>query len=109
VGKDTLLPSLDCLAPFGKLVNYGNASGPAPAVDPMLLSAKGSLSLARLAVGDHVRAPADYLGYSAEVLDLCGRGVLRPHLGAVLPLAEAAEAHRMIEAGLGPGAIVLVP
>ncbi len=44
VGKDTFLPSLDCLQPFGMLVNFGNASGPPPPLDVRMLSQKGSLS-----------------------------------------------------------------
>lgn len=109
VGKDTFLPSLDCLRPFGKLVNYGNASGPAPPLDIMLLSSRGSLSVGRVALGDHIRRPEDYQGAAAELLDLCGRGVIRAHLRGVLPLAEATEAHRMLESGDGAGALVLVP
>jgi NADPH2:quinone reductase len=109
VGKDTLLASLDCLAPFGKLVNYGNASGPLPPVDPMLLGAKGSLSVGRLALGDHIRSPHDYQGAAAELLGLCLRGAIRPFVGAVMPLSEAADAHRRLESGREAGAIVLVP
>ena len=70
------------LSPFGKLVNYGNASGPAPAVYPSLLSAKGSLMLARLALGDHIRNPTDYQAATAEVLELCRAGAIRPRLRA---------------------------
>jgi NADPH2:quinone reductase len=109
VGKDTLIASLDCLRPFGKLVNYGNASGPAPAVDLMLLSSKGSLSIGRLALGDHIRAPEDYQSYAAELFGLLRDGTIRPHVQAVMPLSDAADAHRLVEAGRGAGAIVLVP
>ena len=78
-------------------------------MDPILLSAKGSLMLARLALGDHIRAPADYQAAAAELLELCRAGAIRPHLRAVLPLARAADAHRMLESGRGAGAIVLLP
>ena len=47
VGKDTALQSLDCLAPLGMLVVFGNSSGNAPAIDPGLLASKGSLFLTR--------------------------------------------------------------
>ena len=47
VGKDTFMASLDCLAPLGLMVSYGNASGPVPPVDLGLLGAKGSLFLTR--------------------------------------------------------------
>ena len=47
VGKDTFAASLDCLAPRGLLVSFGQASGPVPPLDPLVLSAKGSLYLTR--------------------------------------------------------------
>ena len=47
VGKDTFIPSLDCVRPFGMLVNYGNASGHVPPLDLLLLAKKGSLSVSR--------------------------------------------------------------
>src|ERR1700722_9058533 len=47
VGKDTFPASIDCLAPLGLMVSYGNASGPVPPVDLGILSAKGSLYLTR--------------------------------------------------------------
>ena len=109
VGRDTFLPSLDCLRPFGRLVNYGNASGPAPPLDIMLLSSKGSLSVGRVALGDHIRSREDYQRAAAELLELCGAGVVRAHVRAVLPLSDAAEAHRRLESGDGAGALVLVP
>lgn len=109
VGKDTLLPSLDCLRPFGKLVNYGNASGPPPAVDPMLLSSRGSLSLGRLGLSDHIRKPEDYQGAARELFALCLGGAIRPFVGATMPLAGAADAHRILESGQGIGAMVLIP
>lgn len=109
VGRDTVLGSLDCLRPFGKLVSYGNASGPPPAVDLLALAAKGSLSVGRLAMGDHIRAPEDYQGMASELLGLCLRGVIRPHVDAVMPLSAAADAHRRLESGAHAGAIVLVP
>lgn len=109
VGKDTFLASLDCLRPFGKLINYGNASGPPPPLDVMTLSAKGSLSVARLGVSDHIRSATDYQKAAAELFSLCRAGAIRAHIEACLPLAEAAEAHRRLEAGAAAGALVLIP
>lgn len=109
VGRDTFMASLDCLRPFGKLINYGNASGPLPTVDLLALSSKGSLSICRLGVGDHIRSPEDYQSVAAEVFSLCLNGAIRPYLQATLPLAEAANAHRMLESHQKAGSIVLVP
>ncbi|MGH2626450.1 MAG: quinone oxidoreductase family protein, partial [Anaerolineales bacterium] len=47
VGKDTFEESLDCLAPLGLMVSFGNSSGPVPAVNPGILAEKGSLFLTR--------------------------------------------------------------
>src|SRR5215470_14177069 len=47
VGKDVFAGSLDCLSPMGMYVNFGNASGPVPPFDPLLLSQKGSLFMTR--------------------------------------------------------------
>ena len=59
VGKDTFLPSLDCLKPFGIIVNYGNASGHPDPLDLLLLAKKGSLSVTRPAYSHHVADPDD--------------------------------------------------
>lgn len=109
VGKDTLLPSLDCLRSFGRLINYGNASGAPPAIDLLTLSKKGSLSVSRFALGDHVRELDDYHRALNEVLDLYAAGTIRPLIGTVMPLSEAAAAHRLLESGKSIGTIVLVP
>lgn len=109
VGKDTTIPSLDCLRPFGKLVNYGNASGPPPAIDLMLLSAKGSLSVGRVGLGDHIRTREDLEAAGRELLGLYRSGVIRAYVKASMPLEDAAEAHRLLESRAGAGAIVLVP
>src|SRR5207245_11027198 len=47
VGKDSFLKSLDCLAPRGMMVSFGNASGPPDPIAPGLLAQKGSLFLTR--------------------------------------------------------------
>lgn len=109
VGRDTIPASFDCLRPFGILVNYGNASGPPPAIDPMTLSAKGALAFARVGVGYHVENPQDFTRYTAELFDLCLKGAIRPLVRQVLPLAEAARAHELIETGRGAGSLVLRP
>ena len=47
VGKDTFFASLDCLAPRGLMVSYGNASGAVPPFSPLELARRGSLFLTR--------------------------------------------------------------
>lgn len=109
VGGDIFMASLDCVRPFGKLINYGNVSGPLPSVNLMLLSAKGSLSIGRVGVTDHVKSSEDYQAVAAELFSLCLSGAIRPLVQAVLPLSEAVTAHRMLEAHQGAGAIILEP
>jgi len=109
VGGETFMASLDCVRPFGKLINYGNVSGPLPSVNLMLLSAKGSLSIGRVGVTDHIKSPEDYQSVAAELFSLCLSGAIRPCVQAILPLGEAATAHQMLESHQKAGSNILVP
>jgi NADPH2:quinone reductase len=109
VGKDTFIPSFDCTAPFGMLVNYGNASGHVPPVDILLLAKKGSLSICRPAYSSHVADPNDYRVACDELFDLVKRGILRVETGGSYALRDAAQAHRDLEARRTAGSTVLVP
>ncbi len=63
---------------------------------------------AQYAVRDVQAKIEDRPDLTAKVLDLAGRGVLRPQVAKVLPLADCAEAHRLMEAGaISRGRIVL--
>ena len=57
VGKDTFAASIDSLRPLGMMVSYGNASGPPPDINPLMLSQKGSLFLTRPTLGHYVATP----------------------------------------------------
>ena len=59
VGKDTFTASLDCLAPLGIMISFGNASGPVPPFDINLLSAKGSLYLTRPSLASYTAKRGD--------------------------------------------------
>jgi NADPH2:quinone reductase len=109
VGKDTFLPSLDCVRPFGILVNYGNASGHPPPIDLLLLSKKGSLSVNRPAISSYISEPETLHRASAELFELVTRGVLRVEIARTYPLKNAAAAHRDLEARAFAGAAVLLP
>ncbi len=109
VGKDTFMGSLDCLRPFGMLVNYGNASGHPPPLDLLLLSKKGSLAVSRPGFSSYIAEPAAYRAAAGELFDLVGRGVLAVEIGRTYALADAAAAHRDVEARRLPGALVLAP
>lgn len=109
VGKDTFMDSLDCLRPLGMMVSYGNASGPPPAISPLELSRRGSLYLTRPTLFNYI-ATREALDAAARELFLAVRkGVVRVRIGQRYPLAEAARAHRDLEARRTTGSTILVP
>ena len=109
VGKDTFVASLDCVRPFGMLVNYGNASGHPPPLDLLLLAKKGSLSVSRPALSRLTADVPAMRSAAAELFDLVQEGSLTIEIGASFPLAEAAAAHRAVEQREVGGAVVLIP
>ena len=109
VGRDTFLHSLDLAAPFGLVVLYGAASGPAPAIEPELLNKKGCLFLTRPSVFPHNADAATLRANAADVFAAIASGAIVARIGARFPLADVAEAHRAAEARATTGAILLVP
>lgn len=109
VGKTTFEKSLNCLAPLGYLVLYGQSSGPVPPFDPLVLSQKGSLFLTRPSLGDYIPTREALLQRAGEVLGWLTSGQLKLHIGKVFPLAEAAEAHRQLEGRQTTGKVLLIP
>ena len=109
VGKDTAMKSLDCLAPRGMMVFYGNASGPAPAIDPLLLSQKGSLFLTRPMLFHHIADRQSLEARAGDVLTAIAQGRLKVRIDQAFPLAEAALAHRRLEGRQSTGKLLLVP
>lgn len=109
VGRDTLVRSLDCLAPRGTLVSFGNASGKPEPLDLLLLSQKGSLYVTRPTLGTYVASRADLEASATALFDAIARGWVRPEIHARFALADAAEAHRALEGRATTGSIILVP
>lgn len=109
VGKDTFFASLDCLAPRGLMVTYGNASGPAPAVAPLELAKRGSLVLTRPVLFDFIADPGARRAAVALLFERIADGTLSVLVGQKFALAEAADAHRALESRATVGATVLVP
>ena len=108
VGKDTLQASLDSLQPRGVLVSNGTSSGPV-VVDSMQLAAKGSLWLTRPAMIHYAMPRSHMLQMAEELFDLVLAGKISSEPSTMLPLEEAAEAHRLLEGRKTTGATVLVP
>jgi NADPH2:quinone reductase len=109
VGRTTFDGSLRCLAPRGMLVLFGGSSGPVPPVDPMELSRHGSLFLTRPTLRHYVADRPALLRRAEEVLKWVTAGTLRLRVHATYPLAEAARAHRDLEARATTGKLLLLP
>jgi NADPH2:quinone reductase len=109
VGKDTFVASLDCVRPFGMLVNYGNASGHPPPVDLLQLAKRGSLSVCRPALSSLTADVAAMRAAATELFALLERGVLRIEIGRTYPLRAAADAHRDVESRKVAGSLLLLP
>jgi len=109
VGKDTFPSSLDCLKPKGLWVSFGNASGPVPPFDIAILSAKGSLFATRPSVMTYTAERKDLVANAADLFDMVGKGAVNISVTHTYPLAEAASAHRDLEARATTGSVVLIP
>ena len=108
VGEATFEASLDSLAMRGHMVTYGNASGPVPAVSPLELSRRGSLTLTRPTLF-HYATPDRLPDMAAALFAMVAKGALNPNIGHRFALADIADAHRLLESGNSAGAIVIKP
>lgn len=109
VGRDTFTASLDCLRPRGLLVSYGNASGPVPPFAPLELARRGSLYLTRPTLFHYVATRRELERAAAELFEVIGSGAVKLRIGQTFALADAAIAHRRLEARETTGSTVLVP
>jgi len=108
VGADTFRGSVDSLGFEGHLVNYGQASGPVEPFTPALLATR-SLTITRPIVFHYIRTPEKLRAMAEETFAAFAAGAVKPIDPLELPFAEAAEAHRLLEARQSPGGIVLIP
>ncbi len=109
VGKDTFTPSLDCIRPFGMIVNYGNASGHVPPLDLLDLSKRGALSVSRPGLSHYLKDLGEFHAAAAELFALVADGTLKVEVSRTYPLCGAAEAHRDVEGRRISGSVVLIP
>jgi NADPH2:quinone reductase len=109
VGASVFDDSLGLLAKRGTMATYGNASGPVPPVSPLALSAGGSLFLTRPTLFDYIVTRDELLARAADLFSWLGSGSLKLTISARMPLTEAAEAHRLLEARLTTGKVLLKP
>ena len=109
IGKDTFEKSLDCLRPFGLMASFGNASGPVAPFAPGMLGPKGSLYLTRQTLFTHIATREATQAMADELFAVVGRGAVKIRIDQRYPLAEAAQAHRDLEARKTTGSTVLMP
>ena len=108
VGKDTFTGSLDCLQPRGLLAVFGNGSGPVTGVDLGTL-ARGSYYVTRPTLVTYTSLREDLEWMSKELFDVVKSGKVKIEINQTYPLADAAQAHRDLEARKTTGSTVLLP
>ena len=109
VGKDTFFASLDCLAPRGLMVSFGNASGPAPAFELQELAKRGSLFITRPSALHYLAKPDDLRAAAAALFAMIEMGAVKINIGARFKLADAAKAHEALESRKTTGSTILLP
>jgi NADPH2:quinone reductase len=109
VGKTTFDGSLACLRPRGILVLYGGSSGAVPPFDLIQLSTRGSLYVTRPTLKDYTATREELLLRAGDVLRWVAEGSLKLRLEHSYALADAAQAHRDLEARKTTGKVLLIP
>ena len=109
IGKDTYIGSLDCLAPLGLFVSFGNASGPLPPIDSKDFSSRGSLFFTRPTLFSYIAKRADLEAGAAELFDVIQSGKVKTSINQRYPLEDVARAQAELEARKTTGSTILIP
>lgn len=109
VGAASWEASLGAVAGRGLMVSYGNASGPVPPFTPLDLMRRGSIFVTRPTLSDYCATAAEMRASASRLFDMMMSGKVEVRIGARYPLAQAAEAHRALEARETTGSTVLIP
>ena len=115
VGRSTFDKGINVLKAQGYMIVYGLTSGPVPPFDINRLSgitganSKGSLFLTWATLSDYNARREDLLWRARDVLGWIADGSLKVHIARSLPLADAAEAHRLVESRQLTGKVLLLP
>ena len=107
VGQATFTKGLDCLKMRGMMVHFGQSSGPVPPFDTRVLSAKGSLYLARPTLASHIAKPEELAARAGDVFRWIDEGRIKLRIEHEYQLPEAAVAHRELEGRKTSGKLVL--
>jgi len=108
VGKATFDASLACVAPWGLLAMFGNASGAVPPFDLLRLQDNARF-LARPRLGEHIASRSDLLWRAGELMEWAAAGQLTLRIHRRYALADAAVAHRDLESRATSGKLLLIP
>jgi NADPH:quinone reductase len=107
VGKDTWDKSLDCLAPFGLMASFGNASGAVAPFAPGVLGGKGSLYVTRQTLFTHMHSRETTQSMADDLFAVVESGAVKIRIDQRFPLAEVEAAHRALEARQTTGCTIL--
>jgi len=109
VGKTTFVKGLNVLRPRGMMVLFGGSSGPAPALDPIALTQKGSLFLTRPSMNQYVATRAELEMRANALFEMIADKKLKLRIEYIYPLQEAQQAHRDLEGRKTTGKLLLIP
>jgi NADPH2:quinone reductase len=107
VGKDTWDKSLDCLAPFGLMASFGNASGPVAPFSPGILGPKGSIYVTRQTLFSHISTRERTQEMADDLMDMVASGKVQIHIGQRYALQDVQQAHCDLEARKTTGCTIL--
>lgn len=106
LGGEHTAKSLRCLRDFGRVIQYGTATGKAPQFDLRAMYAKSAsvqgLWLSYLSQKREIMEPA-WKQLSAWIAE----GKLTPQIGHLFPLERAVEAYKLMQEGKNYGKVVL--
>ena len=107
IGKDTWDKSLDCLAPFGLMASFGNASGPVAPMAPGILGPKGSLYLTRQTLFTHIATRESTQAMADDLFEAVTSGKVVIRIDQRFKLEDVQQAHRALEARQTTGCTIL--
>ena len=107
IGKDTIARSIRSLRRRGVCINYGGASGLVQSIEPLELGEAGSVFFTRPHLADYIATAEELGGRAADLFAAWRTGKLVVTVDREYPLAEAADAHRYLEAGKTKGKLLL--
>jgi NADPH:quinone reductase len=108
VGLTTFDKSLECCGLRATLALFGQSSGIVPPFEPGRL-AKNGVFLTRPTLAHYTVTREELLGRARDVFDWIASGALKLRIDREVPLRDAAEAHRALEARETTGKVLLIP